>query len=200
MGMFDRLTGLFDDESHGPSGDDSEPDAGDAGPEPERFEDEAGTAPDTVLVESEGEVPAVEGYGLSSPNPAILERLATTLAETWPEYDLDGSPESLARFDELVRTEVDDPSSQSDALGAYLGEVFVETYDGTWTEVDGVGWVVELTDPDDPGDQKVLAMPLVLRDCLSGEATFASTHEAFLDETGRTGPSVGSGTGASPSE
>jgi len=147
--------------------------------------------PDTVLVDGEDSLAAVASataYVLSSPNAAMLERLATTLADTWPEYDLDGSPASLARLDDLVGEEIDDPASQSDAIGAYVGQVFVDAYDGAWTEVDGAGWVVKLTD--DSGTSALLAMSVVLRDCLTGDATFAdtfaATHDTVLEETGPT--------------
>jgi hypothetical protein len=117
-----------------------------------------------------------------------LAAAADAFVADWPEYDLDGTPESLARLDDLVAA-VDPETLSVAGVGAYFGRVFVDSYGGEWDGTDEVGWVVGLPDGTDP-DPAMLVLPPILRDCLDGEDTFAAVHDAALDRTGTDGPSV----------
>jgi hypothetical protein len=51
---------------------------------------------------------------VSDEEMATYREHATSLAEQWPEYDLDFTPESLERLDELVKAEYDYPDAETD--------------------------------------------------------------------------------------
>jgi len=151
----------------------------------------AGSDPTTEgASESGGETPAGGG---AAPAAAARE-----FAAEWPGRDLDFTPESLARLDDLVDAEWDaerfrgaelDGDAEADRaftalvhrLGSYYGEVLVRHRDGAWVDDDELGTVVELPDGDDAAVSNVYR---VAADRLTGAAAFASRFDAVVDEVG----------------
>jgi len=141
------------------------------------------------------------GTATPDPDPAADDGLRATHAEAadelvsfWTEYDLDYTPESLARLDELVSAEWDDDrfddadfdsddtfddrvfTSVSLELGSYFGEVLVRELDAEWsdeTATDGV--VVE-------GADGPLAIPVlkVAGTSLKQQPVFARSYDSLL--------------------
>jgi len=179
------------------SGDDAVPpadDAADAGPRPpaddpiddgpEPPTDDAATAPDPT-----------EGDGLR----AEYAEEAEAFVAFWSEHDLDYSPASLARLDELVAAEWDDDrfetaTFQSDEtfddraftgviteLGSYFGEVLVRELDGEWSDETATDSVVV------DGVDGQLAIPVfrVAETSLRKSPVFARSYNSLLDDLGR---------------
>lgn len=122
---------------------------------------------------------------------------AEALAAQWPAYDLDFSPASLSRLDELLDAELS-PSQHTIyefRLGAYLGEVLVRTHGARWTPTDEAGWVVEIAD--DPGDATVIEFDDPVRNGLRGDVPFAEAYERLASDLGLEGRSSGGKTRAS---
>jgi len=120
--------------------------------------------------------------------PDNVQSLAESFAAEWPDYDLDYSPESLERLDELVFEEFrdDEPSLEEpaterppvDRAGAYLAEVFLQTLRSEWIDDDdGMVLWVDGADGGTDFDPKAVA-----GDCFRGEDSFAATYDAL---TGR---------------
>jgi cytochrome c5 len=185
MGLFDPLRGLFGGDADGPPS--AATDAGSASVGANG--DVSATTDEAVpSVADAEELPAADvavvdaGEDVPPPRPA-----AEALAAQWPSYHLDFSPASLARLDAFVEGEVaaDQRETLGFRLGAYLGEVFVRSYDAEWVERDDEGWVVAM-----PGDGTTLSIPSVIGDRLADEATFAAAHDGFLAGVGIDGPRV----------
>jgi len=112
-------------------------------------------------------------------------------AEEFATYDdnLDFSAESLETLDKITRdVDMDEREELPPHLGAYLGAVFVRSYDGEWVYYDATGWVVAVEGDDD--EELVLTIPKVLEDCLEGDDTFAGVHNGFVDALGVEGPTL----------
>ncbi|WP_058993494.1 hypothetical protein [Haloarcula sp. CBA1127] len=128
---------------------------------------------------------------------------AVEFADFWGEHDLDFSPASLSRLDDLVDAEWDDErfaetTFGSDAsfddraftsvvreLGAYFGEVLVRHLDGEWTdETDHEAAVVV------GGPAGEFAVPVfeVAITSLRKQAVFGRSYDALLKDLGRDGP------------
>ncbi|MFB6164023.1 MAG: hypothetical protein ABEJ31_02595 [Haloarculaceae archaeon] len=137
--------------------------------------------------------------------PADLRDDAAAFAATWPGYDLDFSPASLARLDRLVADEYvaqNDPAaleSIADAepsflaaraaeAGGYFADVLVREFGGEWhTEGAAPTLVVD-------GQQgRATVDPLaVAAACFRGEETFAAAYERVTRQ-------VAGSTGGQPS-
>jgi hypothetical protein len=131
-----------------------------------------------------------EAFVVDAPDRDALSDAAASLAEEWPEYDLDRSAASLARLDDLVAA-TDSETLDVSRVGAYLGAVFREQYGAEWDEHDELGWVLALPDEADD-DPAMIVLPPVLRDCLDGGDTFAAFHDTALEQTATDGPTVSS--------
>jgi hypothetical protein len=150
----------------------------------------------------------VEGLGLAEASQAAAEQekpqssAATELAEFWSEYDLDFSPASLARLDDLVDSQweserfreaelggeghVDDLTFTAlvEQLGSYYGEVLVRTLDAGWVEHDQLGTAVEVAAPGDVDDAAVVNVYHVAEDCLTEPSKFAVSFDTVVDQLG----------------
>ena len=130
---------------------------------------------------------------------------AEELAERWSGYDLDFSPASLARLDDLVADhfdyapeDVDRESAgaletlpagatlrtvageETDRVAGYVAEVFRRNADGAWRETpDGEVFVVEGAD----GSAELDATTFVSA-AFSGHVSFAAAYESLAGEIG----------------
>ncbi|WP_336329539.1 hypothetical protein [Haloarcula sp. CGMCC 1.2071] len=128
---------------------------------------------------------------------------AVEFADFWGEHDLDFSPASLSRLDDLVDAEWDDErfaetTFGSDAsfddraftsvvreLGGYFGEVLVRQLDGEWTdETDHEAAVVV----GGPAGQFAVPVFEVAITSLRKQAVFGRSYDALLQDLGRDGP------------
>jgi hypothetical protein len=128
---------------------------------------------------------------------------AVEFADFWGEHDLDFSPASLSRLDDLVDAEWDDErfaetTFGSDAsfddraftsvvreLGGYFGEVLVRQLDGEWTdETDHEAAVVV----SGPAGQFAVPVFEVAITSLRKQAVFGRSYDALLEDLGRDGP------------
>ncbi|MCJ0620430.1 hypothetical protein JZX76_13220 [Haloarcula hispanica] len=128
---------------------------------------------------------------------------AVEFADFWGEHDLDFSPASLSRLDDLVDAEWDDErfaettfgsddsfddrafTSVVRELGGYFGEVLVRQLDGKWTdETDHEAAVVV----GGPGGQFAIPVFEVAITSLRKQAVFGRSYDALLEDLGRDGP------------
>lgn len=128
---------------------------------------------------------------------------AVDFAEFWGEHDLDFSPASLSRLDDLVAEEWDDErfaettfgsedsfddrafTSVVTELGSYFGEVLVRNIDGEWTaDTDHDAAVVV------GGADARFAVPVsdVAITSLRERPVFGRSYDALLSDLGRDGP------------
>ena len=174
-----------------PSESDGAPDSTDrdGGTAPE--EDSGGGGSDSSAVAPDGTDP-MAGDGLR----ATYAEAADELVSFWTEYDLDYTPDSLARLDALVSEEWDDDrfddadfgsddsfddrvfTSVSTELGSYFGEVLIRELDAEWsdeTATDGV--VVE-------GAEGPLAIPVfkVAGTSIKQQPVFARSYDSLLSD------------------
>jgi hypothetical protein len=154
--------------------------------------------------------PASEyGYEVVRTDPEALERVrgadpeaaaetfaeaAATLAGEFPDYDLDYSPASLQRLDELATMEFEPfdlataelgGATDADSLvlttrameaGGYLAAVFVRQFGGEWRPED-LEFVVR------GRSSEVMLYPVgIAAECLRGEGSFAATYAAIDDQ------------------
>ncbi|WP_336336199.1 ICP22 family protein [Haloarcula brevis] len=167
------------------------------------------------------EVPPGDGGGDSSPagNDGVTDSTArpwepgtvraahadtaAEFAEFWGERDLDFSPASLSRLDDLVDAEWDaerfaETTFGSDAsfddraftsvvreLGGYFGEVLVRHLDGEWTDATEHEAAVVVTGP---AGQFAVPVFQVAMTSLRKQAVFARSYDALLEDLGRDGP------------
>ncbi|RLM48188.1 hypothetical protein DVK00_06735 [Haloarcula sp. Atlit-47R] len=128
---------------------------------------------------------------------------AVEFAEFWGEHDLDFSPASLSRLDDLVDTEWDnerfaETTFGSDAsfddraftsvvreLGGYFGEVLVRHLDGDWTDETDHEAAVVVGGPDGQFAVPVFEVAIT---SLRKRAVFGRSYDALLDDLGRDGP------------
>lgn len=133
-----------------------------------------------------------QGDGLRAEYAAEAEAFVSF----WNERDLDYTPESLDRLDDLVAAEWDDDrfddadfgseasfddrafTSVSRELGSYFGEVLVRELDGEWTDETTNDSVV-ITGPDGP-----LAIPVfrVAGTSLKERPVFARSYDSLLSD------------------
>lgn len=93
-------------------------------------------------------------------------------------YDLDFSPASLTALDSLVEDLTEEERvTFSRPIVAYLGEVFVQNYDGEWTVVDEIGWLVDLSEGMERVEENLFAIPQATMAVMEGDETFASVHD-----------------------
>jgi hypothetical protein len=193
MGVFDWLGGLF--------GSDTESDA--AGKNRGERSRTQTAGDDSAAVD----VP--EPAGAVSDLRASMFEEARELVESWPEVDLDFTPESLSRLDAFVdeqwsdkerfrgaEIDFDDPEDMTDAiytglvlqLGGYYGEVLVRNYDAEWTqERGGVGVTIH-------GDDEATANIFhIAGDCLTEPSKFALNHDHLVEVLDLDGPEVSEG-------
>lgn len=133
-----------------------------------------------------------QGDGLRAEYAAEAEAFVSF----WNEHDLDYTPESLTRLDDLVADEWDDDrfddaefgseatfddrafTSVSRELGSYFGEVLVRELDGEWTDETTNDSVV-VTSPDGP-----LAIPVfrVAGTSLTEQPVFQRSYDSLLSD------------------
>lgn len=200
MGLRDRLDGLLG--SDGETGESGRNSSG----ERRRARERSRT--------SESEPPPAPTSGRSgspassSDSAAEQRRRADDLADDWPDYDLDGSPASLERLDDLIAAEFDGsppdadrdalraesppgvvPEGASFALGsggataklaAYFGEVFVRSHGGVW-RANGDRPQIEVRGS--AGTAELDPLPLVSA-AIQGYVSLARVHDAVADDAG----------------
>ena len=165
------------------------------------------TAPDEgeTAVPTDGDFAAGLGGRPWEPGTVRAEHAETAVefADFWGEHDLDLSPTSLSRLDDLVDAEWDDErfaatTFGSDAsfddraftsvvreLGGYFGEVLVRELGGEWTdETDHEAAVVV----DGPAGQFAVPVFDVAITSLRKQAVFGRSYDALLEDLGRDGP------------
>lgn len=133
---------------------------------------------------------------------------AEGLAEEWPGYDLDFSPASLARLDDLVADEYDQSPGDVDRdelaaesphggvpeganlrigsggaagrMAAYVGEVYRRTYGAEWYDGDGFDVLVL------EGDQGTVELEpaMLVSASLAGHVSFERLHGALDEQVG----------------
>jgi hypothetical protein len=169
------------------------------------------TAGTTALDEGETAVPTDGDFAASlggrpwEPGTVRAEHAETAVefADFWGEHDLDFSPASLSRLDDLVDAEWDDErfaatTFGSDAsfddraftsvvreLGGYFGEVLVRELGGEWTDETDHEAAVVVGGPDGQ-----FAVPIfeVAITSLRKQAVFGRSYDALLEDIGRDGP------------
>ncbi|WP_276273451.1 hypothetical protein [Haloarcula litorea] len=178
-----------------------------AEPEPRPVTDaETGEPVDPATDQPESGSPAAaatDGTPASPPAEGLraeYAETATDFAEFWAERELDFSPASLDRLDDLVAAEweadrfetatfgsdadFDDRAftSVTTELGSYFGEVLVRRVDGEWTDATDheAAVVVE-------GVDRSYAVPVfqVAANSLRERPVFAQSYEALLADLGR---------------
>ncbi|MBX0349396.1 hypothetical protein [Haloarcula pellucida] len=163
---------------------------------------EDGTAPDDAATDGEVEMGPVTETDPTTGDGLRAEYAATAAEFTdfWAERDLDFTPASLARLDDLVGAEWDDDrfedatfgseatfddrafTSVTTELGSYFGEVLVRELDGEWSTDADHEAVVVVSGTDGP-----LAVPVfqVAANSLRTVPVFARSYEALLADLGR---------------
>lgn len=114
-----------------------------------------------------------------------LREDAAAFAATWPGYDLDYSPESLQRLDDLVADEYEtDADTDTEFLtdraaeaGGYFAEVLYRTLGAEWVAEPAPEIVVE-----GRVDQKQLDPVSLAISCFEGRSSFASTYATIQRE------------------
>ncbi|WP_424017270.1 hypothetical protein ACOZ4N_15490 [Halorientalis pallida] len=142
-----------------------------------------------------------------------MESLAEELAEFWDGYDLNFSPRSLARLDELADSEWDDDrfadaelgASDMDSgmftelvkqLGSYYGETLVRSLDAEWTRRDDdIVVAVEGNTNAPPVPVPVFS---VAADSLTGPSVFATRFNDLTDRANLEVPEVATTAGVTP--
>lgn len=118
----------------------------------------------------------------TAPEPTTPETLASSFARAFPAYDLDFSHESLARLDDLATdVDADRRDRAANQFAAYVGEVFIRTYDAAWTR-ENDEWAIAV--PDDGGGTNTVAVTTIVTESLDGGASFAAVHAAMAAELG----------------
>lgn len=122
---------------------------------------------------------------------------AEELSEFWSEYDLDFTPASLDRLDDLVDaqwekerfTDVDFGGDDFDSaafsgivvqLGSYLGEVLVRNLDAEWADTEAFGPAVVVRGADDDVTANAFH---IAADCLREPSKFSMTYDTVIRET-----------------
>ncbi|QIO21387.1 hypothetical protein [Haloarcula sp. JP-L23] len=156
--------------------------------------------PETTDAEREGEAAPASDPPADDGLRAEYAAAATEFTDFWAERDLDFTPASLARLDDLVGTEWDDDrfedatfgseatfddrafTSVTTELGSYFGEVLVRELDGEWSADADHEAVVVVSGTDGP-----LAVPVfqVAANSLRTVPVFARSYEALLADLGR---------------
>ncbi|SDE91764.1 ICP22 family protein [Halorientalis regularis] len=157
-----------------------------------------------------------EGAENPDPDPvdtSDMETLAEELADFWDEYDLNFSPRSLARLDELADSEWDDDrfadaelgASDMDSgmftelvkqLGSYYGETLVRSLDAEWTRRDDdIVVAVEGNTSAPPVPVPVFS---VAEDSLTGPSMFATRFNDLTDRATLEVPEVATTAGVTP--
>ena len=161
-----------------------------------------------------GNPPDVGSSGVTAGAAVEMRARANAFAESWPGYDLDWSITSLLRLDDLVEDELRtgiggsrrrgsgavQPASAGgrdgvpriadppDGMGPYIGQTFVDAYDGRWHWTHSGGWVVVLGD--EAGRKVTFDARSVLQARLAGRTTFATEHDALLGRIGTDAPEL----------
>jgi hypothetical protein len=173
---------------------DAEPEASEPSADSESLFDEAETTPAGTdeASDTEPDDDPTQGDGLRAEYASEAEAFVSF----WDEHDLDYTPESLERLDDLVAAEWDDDrfddaefgseetfddrafTSVSRELGSYFGEVLVRELDGEWTDETTNDSVV-VTGPDGP-----LAIPVfrVAGTSLKERPVFARSYDSLLSD------------------
>jgi hypothetical protein len=131
------------------------------------------------------------------------QALANTLAEEWPDYELDGSVESLVRLDALAEAEFDrtggnrdvggdplavpegvDVTDDARSFGAYFGELLRQHHDAGW-EGDAVAVVGPAGRIEVPPDR-------IAAGCFAGASSFLEAYAHVAAGAGLDTPLGGS--------
>lgn len=204
MGLRDRLDGLL-----GSDAETGESDRTSSG-ERHRARERSRTSesePPPAPTGGQSESASASSAGSSSA-AAEQRRLADDLAGAWPGYDLEFSPASLERLDDLIADEFDGsppgvdreslraesppgvvPEGASFALGsgsataelaAYFGEVFVRAHGGEWRSS---GDRPQIEVRGGAGTAQLDPLPLVSA-AVQGYVSLARVHDAVADDAG----------------
>jgi len=127
------------------------------------------------------------------PDPDSPERFATlaaSLPDRWPNADLDFTPASLERLDDLLAGRPapdrrdDTETSETDVapvetVGSYFGETLVRSQDAAWVETEPGHWTVVVY-----GDAPVTVNAFeVARDCLRDPPALGRAYETAVRES-----------------
>lgn len=128
--------------------------------------------------------------GQSAAIAVSLSTEAETLANAWPEYDLDFTISSLGRLDDLANVEFDpivaevdgaaipiDVTDRAVMTGGYFGEVLVRAGEARWAEDRPFGLVV--TAGESPTTVNVVTLAA---NAIRGAASFVGSAEAYTDK------------------
>ncbi|RXK50580.1 hypothetical protein [Halorientalis pallida] len=139
---------------------------------------------------------------------------AEELAAFWDGYDLNFSPRSLARLDELADSEWDDGRFENAELGAsdmdsgmftelvkqlgsYYGETLVRSLDAEWTRRDDD--IVVAVEGNTSAPPVPVSVFSVAADSLSGPSVFATRFNELTDRANLEVPAVATTAGVTPS-
>jgi len=117
-------------------------------------------------------------------SPARFGTLAERLVERVPEADLDYTPASLARLDEVLaglpadRRRGDDEGDPAPVatVGSYFGETLCESADAAWVETEPGHWAVVVY-----GDSVTVNAFAVARDAVREPPALARAYETAVD-------------------
>lgn len=160
----------------------------------------------TAYERVEAQAESAVGYGVAPD----VETAAGEFADSCPDHDLDFTPESLARLDDLVDAEWGNErfrgatlggDSEEDlrytqlvvGLGSYYGEVLGRSLDAGWTYDGGMGFAVDVTGPDDT--TLTANVFHIAEDCLTEPSKFAFQYDVITDHLELDVPQVSDGTG-----
>lgn len=132
-----------------------------------------------------------DAAGPTPDSPEQFATLAQRLVERFPAADLDRTPASLARLDDVLaglpaserRPDADGRADDAPApvatVGSYLGETLVASADAAWVETEPGHWTVVVYG-DGPVTINVFA---VARDALRDPPALARAHDTVVGAT-----------------
>ncbi|WP_267640296.1 hypothetical protein [Haloarchaeobius amylolyticus] len=189
MKLLQRLTGLFGSEDGGQSPDAATEQAAtpsspsdtaaaadtgaEAAPEPA---DE--TEPTQADDDAGHEADADEADPEPRDRTEVFREQAAACVAAWPEADLDYSPASLERLDEVAAELADEGANDKQhvlSLGSYFGETLLRQTEGEWRKPESGAWAVVLT-----GEETDVTLNVfqIADGALSGTSGFAATYRS----------------------
>ena len=197
MGLFDFLRSLFGSGDDGTGADETagagRGRAGDAAAGP------GGGGDATARTTGGDEAPPGEIFADSREE---LREEATDFTEFWSEHDLDFTPASVARLDEMFATQYERANvmqveTEEGRVGqfapiacgaaAYFGETIVRNYDAQWLFDEDFGWALQFG-----GGEIVNVFGTAHRGLETGPP-FVATHDTFVEEMGLDGAPIEAG-------
>ncbi len=191
MGLFDFLRSLFgggDDGTGGSGGADggSASERGDAGGAAGRTTGGDEAPPGEIFADSREE----------------LREEATDFTGFWSDHDLDFTPGSIARLDEMFATQYERANVMEIETGdgrvgrvapiaagaaAYFGETIVRNYDAQWLFDEDFGWALQF------GNGQIVNVFGTAHRGLETGPPFVATHDTFVEEMGLDGEPIEAG-------